>query len=61
MAALYVYIFINFGDLTGTTGGALGWVLPSLIPAAALVGVLVATRLKSANPAAYARLGQNRY
>lgn len=61
MAALFVYIFLNFGDLTGTTGGALGIVLPSLIPLAALVGVLAARRLKAANPAAFARMGQNQH
>lgn len=60
MAILFVYIFLNFGDLTGTAGGALGWILPCLIPAGALIGWLLALRLKSADPAAYARLGQNR-
>ena len=60
MAALFVYIFVNFGDLTGTTGGALGWILPALIPLAALVGYLIASGLKSSNPADFARLGQNR-
>ncbi|GHC19936.1 amino acid permease [Gemmobacter nanjingensis] len=61
MAALFVYIFLNFGDLTGTTGGALGTILPSLIPLAALVGMLAARRLKAANPAAFARMGQNQH
>ena len=50
---------MNYGDLTGTTGGALGWILPALIPAAALIGFLLAQRLKSADPARYARMGQN--
>jgi amino acid transporter len=59
MAALFVYIFLNFGDLTGTTGGALGWILPALIPAAAVIGVLAAMRLKSASPARFAQMGQN--
>jgi amino acid transporter len=59
MAGLFVYIFLNFGDLTGTTGGSLGWILPSLIPLAGIVGFLMASRLKSADPAAYARMGQN--
>lgn len=59
MAGLFVYIFLNFGDLTGTTGGSLGWILPSLIPLAGLVGYLMAWRLKTADPAAYARMGQN--
>ena len=59
MAALFVYIFANFGDLTGTTGGVLGWILPSLILLGALIGFLLATRLKATDPAAYARMGQN--
>ena len=59
MAALFVYIYLNFGDLTGTTGGALGWILPGLIPLGAVIGLLLARRLKSADPAAFARMGQN--
>ncbi len=59
MAALFVYIFANFGDLTGTTGGALGWILPSLIPLAGIVGYLMASRLKSADPARYGQMGQS--
>jgi amino acid transporter len=60
MAALFVYIFLNFGDLTGTTGGALGWILPAIIPAAAIIGWLAALRLEKADPAGFARMGQNR-
>jgi hypothetical protein len=59
MAGLFVFIFADFGDLTGTTGGALGWILPSLIPLGAVIGVLLAERLKSADPAKFARMGQN--
>ncbi len=59
MAALFVYIFINYGDLTGTTGGSLSWVLPSLIPAGGVVGLLLALRLKSSDPERFARMGQN--
>ncbi|MFZ1468722.1 MAG: APC family permease [Paracoccaceae bacterium] len=59
MAALFVYIFANFGDLTGTTGGALGWILPSLIPAGGVIGYLLAARLKAADPAKFAKMGQN--
>ena len=57
MAALFVYIFINYGDLTGTTGGSLSWLLPSLIPAAGVVGFLLAQRLKSSDPARFAKMG----
>ena len=60
MAALFVYIFVNFGDLTGTTGGALGITLPALIPIAGIIGYLIASMLKSSNPAAYARMGENK-
>lgn len=60
MAVLFVYIFVNFGDLTGTTGGALGIVLPSLVPAAAVVGFLLAARLKRAEPTRFAALGESR-
>lgn len=60
MAALFVYIFINFGDLTQTTGGSLGIILPALIPLAGIAGFLMASRLKASDPAAYARMGQNR-
>lgn len=59
MAGLFVYIFANYGDLTGTTGGSLGWILPSLIPLAAVVGLLLAARLKSADPARFAKMGEN--
>lgn len=60
MAALFVYIYVGFGDLTGTTGGALGWILPGLIPAGAVIGWLLAARLKSADTKAYDNLGSNR-
>lgn len=60
MAVLFVYIFMNFGDLTGTTGGALGIILPCLVPAAALIGYLLAVRLEKADPARFSAMGQNR-
>jgi len=59
MAALFVYIFLHFGDLTGTTGGVLGIILPALIPAAAVVGYVLALRLERADPARFARMGEN--
>lgn len=59
MAALFVYIFINYGDLTGTTGGSLSWILPALIPAGGVIGFLLAQRLKSSDPARFARMGMN--
>jgi amino acid transporter len=59
MAALFVYIFINYGDLTGTTGGSLSWILPALIPAGGVIGYLLAMRLKSADPERFAKMGQS--
>jgi amino acid transporter len=59
MAALFVYIFLNYGDLTGTTGGSLSWILPSLIPLGGIVGYLLAMRLKSADPDRFLRMGQS--
>jgi amino acid transporter len=59
MAALFVFIFLNYGDLTGTTGGNLSWILPSLIPLAGVVGFLLAQRLKAADPERFARMGLN--
>lgn len=60
MAVLFVYIFANFGDLTGTAGGGLNWILPALIPLAAGIGWLAAIRLKRHDPAGFARMGENR-
>lgn len=59
MAALFVYIFLHFGDLTGTTGGVLGIILPALIPAAAVVGYMLALRLERADPVRFANMGVN--
>lgn len=59
MAVLFVYIYVNYGDLTATAG-ALGIILPALIPAAAIIGFLMASRLKSRDPATFARMGENR-
>jgi amino acid transporter len=58
MAVLFVYIFMHFTDLTGAVG-ALGWVLPSLIPLAFIVGYVRAVMLKNSNPALHAKLGNN--
>jgi amino acid transporter len=58
MLALFIYIFFNFGGLTGTSG-ALGIVLPILVPVAAVIGLLLASRLKSADAAKFNRMGNN--
>ncbi len=58
MIALFIYIFANFGGLTGTSG-ALGVILPSLVIVAAIVGLLLASRLKSSDAKRFSNLGQN--
>jgi hypothetical protein len=60
MAALFIYVFLHFGDLTGTQGGLLGVLLPSLIPAAGIVGWIAAARLRAGRPAAFANMGASR-
>jgi len=60
MAVLFVYIFVNFGQLTGTDGKALGIALPSLIPVAAVVGWALARRLRVRDPDAYSEMGASR-
>ncbi|MBE0553495.1 MAG: APC family permease [Rhodobacteraceae bacterium] len=57
MLALFVYIFVNYGDLTGTTGGGLSVILPSLIPAGGVLGLLLARRLNAVDPARFTRMG----
>ncbi len=57
MLALFIYIFVNYGDLTGTTGGGLSVILPALIPAGGVLGFLLAQRLKALDPARFDRMG----
>lgn len=59
MGALFVYVFLHFGDMTGTHG-LLGVLLPAAIPAAGLVGWCIAARLRNGRPAVYARMGASR-
>lgn len=60
MAVLFVYVFVHFGDLTGTQGGLLGVLLPSSVPLAGAVGWFVAARLRAGRPAVYASMGASR-
>ena len=59
MAILFVKIFMDFGALTGAEGH-LSWMLPSLVIVAAAVGILLAAKLKSADPAKFADLGKTK-
>jgi amino acid transporter len=58
MLGLFLYIFFNFGGLTGTSG-ALGIILPALVPVAGIVGLLLASRLKSSDSGRFSRMGNN--
>lgn len=57
-AVLFVYIFFNYGGLTGTSG-ALGIILPALVLIAAAIGYMMASRLRASDPAKYAKMGGN--
>lgn len=57
LAALFVFSFAKFDDMTGATSG-LGLALPWFVPLAALAGWLVAGSLKRRDPARFDRLGR---
>ena len=56
MGVLVIYIAVNFGSIAGASG-ALAIFLPGLVVIAALIGFMLAARLKSADSAGFARLG----
>jgi amino acid transporter len=58
MAALFLYIFAKFGDLTGAAG-SLGVILPSLVIVAAIIGFISAGSLAARDPAKFKNLGSN--
>lgn len=58
MAALFIYIFTHFGDLTGTHG-TLAWALPALIPLAFIIGYVLASNLRSRDADRFSRMGGN--
>lgn len=59
MAVLFVKIFMDFGALTGAEGN-LSWMLPSLVIVAGVIGIALAAKLKSSNPAKFADLGKTK-
>ena len=59
MAGLFVYIFAQFGALTGAAGW-LGVALPSLVIVAAVIGFVLASGLAGRDPVRFARMGQER-
>ncbi len=56
LAALVVYIAVNFGSIAGASG-ALAVFLPGLVLIAVVIGFILAARLKGADAAGFARLG----
>jgi hypothetical protein len=62
LALLFIIfqIVTNFGNLSGASG-VLGWLLPSLVLIAAVVGYLLAVALKGRDAAAFARLGSQQF
>lgn len=59
MAALFVWIFKDFGALTGASG-ILAIALPSLVIVAAIVGYFSAANLASSDPERFAKLGNTK-
>ena len=59
MAALFVYIFVNFGGLTSTADSSLGLILPALTIVAGIVGLLLASMLKGRDIGRFETMGQN--
>lgn len=60
LLAIAVYSTSQFGFLIGNPESALRWLLPLLIPVAAVVGVASAQTLRSREPAAFALMGRHR-
>lgn len=56
LLAMVIYIAVNFGTIAGASG-VLAVVLPGLVVIAALIGFVLAARLKGADSAGFARLG----
>jgi len=56
LVAVIIAITVKFGDLAGATG-LLAVLLPGLVLIAAVVGFMLASRLKASSPAAFAKLG----
>lgn len=56
LAALVIYIAVNFGTIAGASG-VLAIFLPGLVVIAAVIGLVLAARLKAADETGFARLG----
>ena len=60
MSAVAVYAASQFGLLIGNPESPLRWILPALIIAAAIAGVIAAVSLKKRSPELYAQMGRHR-
>ena len=60
MSAVAVYAASQFGLLIGNPESPLRWILPALIIAAAVAGVIAAINLRSRSPELYAQMGRHR-
>jgi amino acid transporter len=58
MGLLSLYVLFTFGPATGTTA-PLSFILPGLVPLAAIIGYFVAAGLQSRDPKRFAQLGSN--
>ena len=56
LLALVIYIAVNFGTIAGASG-VLAVLLPGLVVIAALIGFVLAARLRGADSASFERLG----
>ena len=59
-AAVAIYAASQFGLLIGNEDSVLSWLLPALIPVAAVFGVVSALVLKARNPSRYEVMGRHR-
>ena len=59
LACLFVIIFRDFGALPGAQG-ALGWMLPALVPVFGAVGYALASALAGRDPARFRDLGKTK-
>ncbi len=59
MTSMAVYVLISFGPSTNTVP-PLSWILPGLVPAFGIAGWLIASRLRSKDPARFNQMGESR-
>jgi amino acid transporter len=60
MGGLSLYVLVTFGGATNTTA-PLSFILPGLVPLAALIGYIAASRLAERDPKRFAQLGANQW